>query len=98
MSLHSHKNIRDQTAAELLSKIEARQSQRLLIAMEAKQAREIKIGKLTVKDQAKYIKLGDKLVTKLAKIDAALQVCEMDLHSMQVISNQLTQYDMELDQ
>lgn len=96
MSLYQHKNMRDMTAEQAQQLINQKQDQRLLTAIEAKNAREAKITKLSAKDQEKYTKIGDKLATRLAKIGEMLDMCDADLRSMQSISNNLDLYSQEL--
>ncbi len=96
MSLYQHKNIRDMTAEEVRQLINQKQDQRLLTAIEAQNARAAKITKLSTKDQEKYAKIGDKLITRLAKIGEMLNQCDADLQSMQSLSNNLDLYNQEL--
>lgn len=96
MALYQHKNMRDMTAEEVAQLIQGKRDQRLLTAIEAKNAREKKITKLSVKDQERYGKIGDKLATRLAKIGELLDLCDTDLRSMQMISNNLDLYAQEL--
>ena len=96
MGLYQHKNLRDMTAEEVRLIINSKRDQRLITAIEAQTARAKKITKMSEKDQERYTKLGDKLATRLAKISEMLDMCDVDLQSMQSLSNNLDLYSQEL--
>lgn len=97
MPLHHHPNLRDVTAETLRQHIDQRQHQRLLIAIETHKLRQAKLEKASATQQAKYTKLGDRMSTRLAKVDAMLADLERDLISLQTMSNALGHYEQELD-
>lgn len=96
MALYQHPNMRDMTAENLRMIVTQRQQQRLLLAQETYQLRQAKLEQATTKENEKYTKLGDKLATRLAKIQSMLQDCERDINTMQVMSNNLGHYETEL--
>lgn len=96
MSLYQHKNMRDMSAEELRLMINGKRDQRLITAIEAQTAREKKITKLSAKDHEKYTNIGNKLITRLAKISELLDACDTDLNTMQGLSNNLDLYSQEL--
>lgn len=97
MTLYQHPNIRDLTAEQIHIRIDALRNQRLITAIEADNARKIKLTKMAVKDQDKYNKLGDRLATRLAKITELLVQCDQDLIGMQRLSSNLGLIETELD-
>jgi hypothetical protein len=97
MPLHQRANIRDLTAEALRQHIDQRQHQRLLIAIETHKLRQAKLAKASETQQQRYTKLGDRMSTRLAKVDAMLADLERDLIALQSMSNALGHYEQELD-
>lgn len=96
MPLYQHPNIRDMTADTLHTMIEAKRQQRLITAVEVNNARQKKLVKIAAKDQERYIKIGDRAVTRLAKIADMLAQCDNDLVQMQKLSSNLGLVEQEL--
>lgn len=94
--VYQHQNMRDMTAEQIKQLINQKQDQRLLVAIEAKNAREAKVSKMKDKDHAKYVKLGDKIVSRLAKVTEMLTLCDQELMQMQQLSNNLDLMEKEL--
>lgn len=96
MSLFTHPNIREQSVEQLQLRIKQKQDQRLLAAIQAQTLRHEKLAKVAAKDQDKYTKLGDRLATRLAKIELDLQRCEDDLMTMQKLAGEMSLIEQEL--
>lgn len=95
MSLYQHANIRDEQAEAFKMKLETRRHQRLIVAIQANQARELKLQKLDAKLADKYQKLVNKNATLLAQIDAKLDELENNIVKMQTISSEKTLIETE---
>jgi len=96
MSLYIHPNIRNLTADKLHLMIEANRQRRLITAIEANTARQRNLSKMIKRDAEKYTKIGDRLVTRLAKIEAALSQCDADLNNMQKLASSMGLVEAEL--
>lgn len=96
MTLYQHANIRDLTADQLHTMIEAKQQQRLITAIEVNNARKLKLTKLSDKEMIRYNKIGDRAVTRLAKIADLLAQCDQDLTQMQRISSTVGLIESEI--
>lgn len=96
MPLYQHPNMRDMTADQLHTMIEAKRQQRLITAVEVNNARQKKLTKMAAKDQERYNKIGDRAVTRLAKIADMLAQCDADLIQMQRLSSNIGLVEQEL--
>jgi methylthioribose-1-phosphate isomerase len=96
VTLYQHPNIRDLTAEQLHTLIEAKRNQRLLTAIEVDNARKRKLTKIGTKDLERYNKLGDRCATRLAKISDLLAQCDQDLVNMQKLSSSVGLVEAEL--
>lgn len=96
MGVYQHPTMRELTAASLHEIVEQRRNQRLITAIEVDSARKKKLTKISDRDMEKYIALGNRCATRLAKIAEALKLCEQDVRSMRNLDSQLGLLEQEL--